>query len=175
MSDSLLILLVGVASLAIISIAISYLFAAVRRKKDKCPQCGARTMAAAATYTDEVTGQKIPGEPDVPFALVSAVARAAIGIIALGYVFIRLFGALGYDSCDLQGISMVCKYDDPTRPGTIINLVYSLLALVGGVIVIFNGGTLFSRALKSRGKAMTYEFVCAKDHHWTQQANQIEK
>ena len=174
MFDSLLVILVGIASLAITGIAVSYLFAIVRRKKMRCPQCGARTPVARAYFSDAVSGQKIAGEPDIPFALFSGGARMFIGVIAIVYVFVRLIGALGYDDCYLQGINMVCAYDYSSIPDATINLFYSLVGIVGGLIVIVNGLTLFMRALSARGKDMTYEFICVKDHHWTQPANQIE-
>ena len=167
MSDSLSLLLVGLGAFAIIGLAVAYIFTSFRRKKVPCPQCGKKTPIAGAYYTDDVSGQKITGEADIPFALVSASSRVVIGIIAIAYVFIMLVGALGYEDCGFQGISMVCTDNGAAQDGLEVNLLYSLVAIVGGVIVMFNGGTQFARALQSRGKTMTYEYICLKDHHWT--------
>ena len=167
MSDSLSLLLLVLATFAVTGLAVGFVLTAFRRKKAPCPECGAKTMVARAAYKGEVTGELVPGEADIPYALVSGSARVAIGLIALAYVFVQLTGALGYESCELQGISMVCTDGLSTQAMMEVNLLYGLVAVVGGVIVLVNGGAQFARALKSRGKTMTYEYLCSKGHSWT--------
>lgn len=164
MPPSSSILLITLISLAITGLAVSYLFTAFRRKRMRCPQCGAKTPAAGATYVDETTGQKMRGEVDVPFAFVSASARMLVGVIAIVYIFIMLGTALGYEDCILQGTAMVCS--EPGRNDHTVNLLYGLVVIAGGVIVSVNGAYQFLRARNSRGKKMTYEYVCAKNHKW---------
>ena len=164
MPPSSSILFLGLISLAITGLAISYLFTAFRRKRMRCPQCGEKTAANAAYYIDETTGQKMHCEVDVTFSLISSIARMLIGVIAIIYIFLMLFRALGYADCGLQGISMVCSQAD--RADHTVNLLYSLVFIAGGVFIAVTGANQFLRTRASRGKDKTYVYTCHNDHHW---------
>jgi hypothetical protein len=166
MFDSLSVLLVVLATVAIIGLAAGLILTAFRRKRSPCPECGTKTIVARAAYKDEATGQLLPGEADIPYALVAGSAKVIIGIIAIAYIFVQLVSALGYENCGLQGVSMVCKDILSARPVLNVNLVYGLIAAVGGAVAIVNGGAQFLRAIRSREKAMVYEYLCTKGHHW---------
>jgi hypothetical protein len=164
MPPSSSILLLILISFAILSMAASYLLTAFRKKQMHCPECGEKTPATAAYYIDEATGERMPAEVDVTFGLISSAARMLIGVIAIISVFIRLISALGYDNCDLQGISMLCS--QAGQVDLTVNLLYSLVVIAGGVYIGVTGTNQFLRARSSMGKSTTYVYVCHNDHHW---------
>ena len=171
MSDTMVLLLGCLGTLLIGGVAVAYVITSFARKKSECPECGKKTVTQKAFVVNQATGEKVEGERDFGFALVSAIGGLLIGAGLCAFVFAMVIPALGDESCSLEGIVLECvSYAGNMRVETTINLPIAFFALVGGLGAILNGVGRARRAIATRGKPMTCEFECPScKHTWTEE------
>ena len=171
MSDIITVLLGCLGTILIGALVLSYIVTPSSRKKSECPECGKKTPTKKAFIVDQTTGEKVEGERDFGFALVSAIGGLLIGAGVCALVLSIVIPAFGDESCSFEGITLVCtSYAGNMRVETTINLLFAFLALIGGLAAILNGVSRTRRAITSKGKPMTCEFECPScKHTWTEE------
>ena len=98
-----------------------------------------------------------------------------IGIGLCAFVLFMVIPAIGNDSCSFEGIVIKCvSYGGTTRVETTINLPIAFVALLGGISTFFRGIARVRRAIQSRGKPMTCEYVCTCQNTWTEDIPALE-
>lgn len=163
MSDSTLLVLGCLGTILIAALGLAYIFTSIGREKSECPECGKQTVTKNAFVVDQSTGEKVQGERDFGFSLVSATGEVVIGAGVLLYMLSIVIPALGNESCYFEGIGLVCA-------GYSINLPIAFIAVLGGLGAILNGGVRFRRAFATRGKQLTCEFECPScKHTWAEE------
>jgi len=171
MSDTLIALFGCTGLLLFGALGLAYVVTSLGRKKSECPECGKKTVTKKALVADPSSGEKVEGERDFGFALVSAIGGLLIGAGLCAFVLSMVIPALGDESCSLKGIALECvSYANNMRLETTINLPIAFLALIGGLGAILNGVGRMRRAVATRGKPMTCEFECPScKHTWTEE------
>ena len=174
LSSSIGVLLGCLASILIVVLALAYIFTSANRKKSECPKCS-RKSPAKTTYVMDESGNKVEGERDFGFAVVSGIGGLLIGIGLCAFMLFMVIPSIGNDSCSFEGIVIKCvSYGGGTRVETTINLPIAFVALLGGISTIFRGVARVRRALYSRGKPKTCEYVCTCQNTWTEEIPALE-
>ena len=176
LSDIILFLLAAFGILLVGVLGLAYVITSASRKKSECPKCNRKTPPKKAFIVDQTTEEKVEGERDFGFALVSAIGGLLIGAGVCILVLSLLIPAFGDESCALEGIVIRCvSYGGTTRVETTINLPIAFIALVGGLVAVLRSVSRIRRAIASRGKPMTCEFECPScKHTWTEEVTALK-
>jgi cbb3-type cytochrome oxidase subunit 3 len=177
MSNTLQTLLGCGGSIFIVLLAIAYIITSAGRKKSECPNCTKKVAPKQAFYDDPETGQRTLGESDFAFALVASIGNILIGLAAVGFPLYLVLGALGDESCAVEGIIIRCvSYTSTMKVETTLNLLIMGIIFLAGIFGVFNGLGRFVRATKSRGQPITREFECpACKNTWTEASDQKDQ
>jgi hypothetical protein len=170
-SESLQSLLICGGSLLVVLLAVAYIITKIGQKKSECPNCTKNITPKQAFYDDPETGKKTLGERDFAFALVAASGNILIGLAASGFPLYLVLGALGDDSCVVEGIVIRCvSYTSTMKVESTINLLIMGVIFIAGLLGIINGLGRIVRTFKSKGNPLTLEFECpACKHEWTEE------
>ena len=130
MSNTLQTLLGCGGSIFIVLLAIAYIITSAGRKKSECPNCTKKVAPKQAFYDYPQTGQRTLGESDFAFALVASIGNILIGLAAVGFPLYLVLGALGDESCAVEGIIIRCvSYTSTMKVETTLNLGWELLSM----------------------------------------------
>jgi hypothetical protein len=174
-TDTIGVLLGCLATILIVGLALAYIFTSATRKKSECPKCSRKSPAKTTYVINDETGEKAEGDRDFGFAVVSGIGGLLIGIGLCAFVLFMVIPSFGNESCSFEGIVIKCvSYGGNTKVETTINLPIAFIALLGGISTIIRGIARFRRALYSRGKPMTCEFVCTCQNTWTEEIPALE-
>jgi ribosomal protein L37AE/L43A len=171
MSD-MLIAVFGCSGMLIVgALVVGYVITGNLRKKSVCPNCGKKSLPKKAFVRDPAGGQITPAERDFAYALVTGIGAALIGAAISGFFIALVATSLGDESCSVKGLSLVCvSYGGGMKVTTTINLLIAFLFTIGGFGILVNGVQKIRRAVATKGKPMTTEFVCPKcKHSWTEE------
>jgi len=171
MSDIMILLLSFLGMLLLGVFGVLYVITYFGQKKSECPKCTKKTTPKNTLIIDQGTGEKVKGERDFGFAIISGIGGVLIGAALCVFVLAMVISSLGDDSCSVEGIFIKCvSYGGSSRVETTINLPIAFIALIGGLSAILKGVGRIRNAIRSKGKSMTCEFECPScKHSWTEE------